>query len=202
MYNNALNLSAINYSLLMKTFTFLFLVFSISVFDVSSGYSRNLPQKEVPEVQKLDRAPNLFQCENMFYSGQPNLETLEWLKTQGVDLIINLRSEDENKDFSESSFDEKDIASKLEMRYISIPVNGYSSYTPENLAKFAEAMNGDYNKVLIHCGSAGRVTTFMMGYLVEYKNYDLSDAIKFGKQIKFSFPLENLLSKEIVWDTK
>ena len=43
---------------------------------------------------------------------------------------------------------------------------------------------------------------FMMAYLVEYKNYALSDAIEYGKQIKFSFPLENLLSKEIVWGTK
>lgn len=186
----------------MKTFTFLLLVFSISIFEVSSGYSGNLPQKEIPEVKKLDRAPNLFQCENMFYSGQPNLETLEWLKTQGVDLIINLRSEDENEEFSESSFDEKEIVSTLKMQYIPIPIAGYDSYTPKNLAKFAEAMNGHYNKVLIHCGSAGRVTYFMMAYLIEYKNYDLSDAIKFGKQIKFSFPLENLLSKEIVWETK
>jgi len=186
----------------MKTFTFLLLIFSISFFHVNSGYSENLSQKKVPEVQKLDRAPNLFQSENMFFSGQPNLETLEWLKTQGVDLIINLRSEDENDEFSESSFDEKEMASKLKMKYISIPVDGYGSYTPENLEKFADAMNGNYNKVLIHCGSAGRVTYFMMAYLVEYKNYALSDAIEYGKQIKFSFPLENLLSKEIVWGTK
>ena len=73
------------------------------------------------------------------FSGQPNLETLEWLKTQDVDLIINLRSEDENDEFSESSFDEKEMASKLKMKYISIPVDGYSSYTPENLEKFAKA---------------------------------------------------------------
>jgi len=186
----------------MKTFTFLLLVFSISVFHVNSGYSENFSQKKVPDVQKLDRAPNLFQSEKMFFSGQPNLETLEWLKTQGVDLLINLRSEDENNEFSESSFDEKEMASKLKMKYISIPVDGYSSYTPENLEKFAKALSEGYKKVLIHCGSASRVTMFMMAYLVEYKNYDLSDAVKFGKQIKFSFPLENMLSKEIDWDTK
>ena len=186
----------------MKTFTFILLVFSFSFVHISSGYSKDFSEKEIPEVQKLDSVPNMFQCENMFYSGQPNLETLEWVQTQGVDLIINLRSENENKDFSESSFNEKEIASELKMQYVSIPVAGHDSYTPENLAKFADAMNGHYNKVLIHCGSAGRVTTFMMAYLVEYKNYDLSDAIRFGKQIKFSFPLENLLSKEIVWDTK
>jgi protein tyrosine phosphatase (PTP) superfamily phosphohydrolase (DUF442 family) len=37
----------------------------------------------------------------MFFSGQPNLEILECLKKQGVDLVINLRSESENEDFAE-----------------------------------------------------------------------------------------------------
>ena len=73
---------------------------------------------------------------------------------------------------------------------------------PKNLEKFAEAMNGKYKKVLIHCGSAGRVTNFMMAYMVEYKDYKLADAIEFGEQIKFSFPLENLLKEEIEWQLK
>jgi hypothetical protein len=39
----------------------------------------------------------------------------------------------------------------------------------------------------------------MIAYLVQYKGYELSDAIEFGKQMKFTFPLENLLDQKILW---
>jgi len=187
---------------LMKNYTFLLLVLLISLWNVQLTNATNFSEKKIPEVQKLDQAPNLFQSGDMFFSGQPSLGTLEWLKDQGVDLVINLRTEDENEDFAETAFNEEEQVDKLKMDYFSLPVSGHDGYSPENLKKFAEALNGKYKKVLIHCGSAGRVTNFMMAYLVEYKDYPLSDAIEFGKQIKFSFPLEDLLSKEIIWDTK
>ena len=186
----------------MKTLTFLLLVFWLPLFSSGHKDSGKLPKKEIPEVQKLDRTPKLYKSENMYFCGQPNLETIEWLKTQGVDLIVNLRSEEENDDFAESSFNEKDIVAKLEIKYISIPIDGYDSYTTENLAKFADALNQSYHSVLIHCGSGGRVTNFMMAYLVDYKDYPLADAIEFGKQLSFKFPLEYLLKEDIVWNTK
>ena len=165
--------------------------------------STNFKEKEIPKIQKLeDIAINMFQSENMFFSGQPNLETLEWLKNQGVDLVINLRSKNENKDFSESAFNEKNAAIKFGMKYISIPISGNESYTKENLTKLGNALSSSYNKVLIHCRSCGRVSDFMIAYLVHYKGYELSEAIEFGKQMRFAFPLENLLDKKILWKTE
>ncbi|WP_297098490.1 sulfur transferase domain-containing protein [uncultured Draconibacterium sp.] len=186
----------------MKTFTLLLFCCTILLFNPPQVDASNLQKKEVPEVEELNNAPNLFKSDNMFFSGQPNLETFEWLKDQGVDLVINLRTEGENEDFAEEAFNEEEMVAKLKMKYVSLPVSGYDGYTPENLEKFAEVMNGKYKKVLIHCGSAGRVTNFMMAYMVEYKGYKLADAIAFGEQIKFSFPLENLLKEEIDWQLK
>ena len=186
----------------MKAFTLLLFCCTALLFSAPQAYSSNLEKKEIPEVKKLDNAPNLFKNDNMFFSGQPNLETFEWLKKQGVDLVINLRTAGENEDFAETAFDEEAMVARLKMKYVSLPIAGYDGYSPESLEKFAEAMNGDYNKVLIHCGSAGRVTYFMMAYLIEYKGYKLADAIAFGEQIKFSFPLEYLLDDKIDWQLK
>lgn len=166
---------------------------------VTSGL---LQEKEIPKVEKVETASNLFKSDNLFLGGQPNLETLEWLKTQGVDLVINLRSEKENEEFSASAFNEKKKVKMLGMEYLSVPVAGYDSYTKENLAKLAAALNGNDNKVLIHCASCGRVSSFMMAYLVKYKGYNLAEAVGFGKQLKFKFPLEDMLDEEIVWETK
>lgn len=179
-----------------------FLSFLVLYCSPSSANSESSKKKEIPKVEKLDRAPNLFKSENMFFSGQPSLETFEWLDSQGVDLVINLRTESENEDFAESAFNEEERVAELDMKYISIPIDGYNSYTTENVEKLAKALNKKYDKVLIHCASCGRVSYFMIAYLHDYKNYPLSDAIAFGKQLKFGFPLDDLLKEEIDWKTK
>lgn len=188
----------------MKAFlllTSLYLSFSFFA-STAKEDSNNPSEKEVPEVQKLERAPNLFQSEDLFFSGQPSLETLEWMKGQGLDLVINLRSESENEDFAESAFNEEKRVKEMGIKYLSIPIDGYDAYTPENLEKLAKALNGKYNKALIHCASCGRVSYFMMAYLVDYKNYDMAEAVAFGEQLKFRFPLEYLLEGEVDWQLK
>ena len=187
----------------MKSSTLLLLLFlgHFMLCFQTTNASQNVPkQKDIPVVEKLDRAPNLFHSDNQFYSGQPSLGTLEWLHSEGVDLVINLRSNDENNDFTESAFNEEEQVTKLGMKYISIPVAGYDSYTPEKLSELAAALSTEHEKVLIHCASCGRVSYFMMAYLVKFKKYELSEAIEFGKQLKFTFPLEYLLEKDIAWD--
>jgi protein tyrosine phosphatase (PTP) superfamily phosphohydrolase (DUF442 family) len=189
----------------MKSFVLLLIAFVLYTFAISEPVSarpKTLSKKEIPTIEKLDFAPNLFKSEKLFFSGQPSLGTLEWLEEQGVDLVINLRSDKENEDFSTSYFNEKEQVLKLGMKYISIPIDGYDSYTTENVALFAKALESKHKKVLIHCASCGRVSYFMMAYLVDYKDYKLTDSVEFGTQLKFTFPLEYLLKHEIDWQTK
>jgi protein tyrosine phosphatase (PTP) superfamily phosphohydrolase (DUF442 family) len=57
-------------------------------------------------------------------------------------------------------------------------------------------MNGN-EKILIYCRTGGRVTNFFMAYLIKNKEYSINEAVKIGKDLRFSFPLENLLNAEI-----
>lgn len=186
-------------SVLYLSFFLIFLVFANSTCFAKSEFS---DKKEMKKVEKLDFAPNLFKSGNMFFSGQPSLETLKWLDSEGVDIVINLRSKEEMEDFKELAFNEEEQVAGLGMKYISIPIDGYDSYTTENVEKLAKALNKKYDKVLIHCASCGRVSYFMIAYLTDYKKYDLADAIAFGEQLKFRFPLEDLLKEEMDWRTK
>ncbi len=187
----------------MKSRNILILLFFICttlVFNTSVASERTInSEKKLNKVEKLTNADNFFRSGNMFFSGQPNLETLEWLDEQGVNLIINLRSEGEMEDFAESAFDEEKAVDKLKMNYISVPIAGLAGFTEENLQLFADALAKPYNKVLVHCASCGRVTNFMVAYLVKYQNYTLNDAIEFGKQLKFSFPIEKLLGGKVTF---
>ncbi len=139
---------------------------------------------------------NLFHYQNYYISGQPTLEALQWLKSQGVTKVINLRSEKENSEYSEYAYDEKTFTQKLGFEYYSIPVDGTKDYNPEKLEAFLSLINNN-EIILIHCLTAVRATNFFMACLVKNKGYAVNKAVKIGRSINFQFPLEKLLGTEI-----
>jgi protein tyrosine phosphatase (PTP) superfamily phosphohydrolase (DUF442 family) len=147
-------------------------------------------------VEIINDFKGSFKYQNYYLSAQPSLEALRWYKSQGVNYIINLRTENENKDFSAYAFNEENIAKELGLEYHSLPIGGSKDYTPENLERFEKLIKGD-EKLLIHCRSAGRATIFFMAYLIQHKGYSVNEAAKIGRQIKFSLPLEKLLDTEL-----
>ena len=176
----------------MKTFLFVLIlnfVFSIGAFAQSDS-------EEDVKVEEIEEFDNLFHYKNWYLGGQPNLEQLKWLRSQGVTKIVTLRTESENEEFEEMAFNEKEMAEDIGIKFVNVPVNGYSDYTPEKLNEVIKEINTD-EKVLLHCRSAGRVTYFFIGYLVRSQNYSLNDAIEIGKQLKYYNPLEDLLGNKI-----
>ena len=124
------------------------------------------------------------------------MKSCKWLWSQGVNKIINLRTENENTEFTESAYNEEINAQKIGFEYHSLSVGGNNDYTPEKLDAFASLINKD-DKILIHCLSAGRATTFFMAYLIKNKGYTINEAADIGRNLRFSFPLEMLLDAKI-----
>lgn len=177
---------------IMRTSVFFFLSSLFFVFNLNAqDHWGNRDSVEVIEDYE-----NLFRFDNFYLSGQPTLELLRWLKSQGVTKIINLRSGGENTTFTEEAYNEQAVAKELGFEYKNIPVEGITDYTPEKLQDFSELIN-ENEKILIHCRSAGRVTYFFMGYLIKTCGYSLNEAIEVGKELKFTFLLEKLLDTEI-----
>ena len=98
------------------------------------------------------------------------------------------------------AFNEEKVILDMGMVYYSLPVDGIKDNTPEKLDELISQLNAE-EKIVIHCASAGRVTDFFMAYLVSGLGYSLDDAVKVGKQLRFSIPLEKLLQKEISLET-
>jgi protein tyrosine phosphatase (PTP) superfamily phosphohydrolase (DUF442 family) len=140
---------------------------------------------------------NLWKSGCFYFSGQPTLETLRWLKSEGVTIVINLRAENENRDFTDNSFNEENVVKELGMSYFSLPVGDKATYSPATVDKFAEILKTNTGKALVHCLSGGRVTFVWIAYLVRHRNYSLNDAIEIGKKIKYAFPLEDFLGSQI-----
>jgi protein tyrosine phosphatase (PTP) superfamily phosphohydrolase (DUF442 family) len=161
------------------------------------AFEGSLNEAPIDSVYRVEGRKDLFRSTNFYFGGQPNLETLRWLKTQGVTTIINLRSEKENKDFAETAFDEASIAGELGMSYASIPLGDKSSYRPQAVDTFAQVLASHGGKAFIHCLSAGRATYLWMAYLVRHRGMSLDDAAMIGRRMKYSTTLEDLLGAKI-----
>jgi protein tyrosine phosphatase (PTP) superfamily phosphohydrolase (DUF442 family) len=157
--------------------------------------------EQTDQVETIDDYYNLYLYQHYYIAGQPSLDEFKWLESKGVTKVINLRTESENEDFASASFNEKSVVEELGMEYHSIPVSGRSGYTPENLTRLGELISED-EIVLIHCGGAGRATSFLMGYLVRFKGYSLDEAVDVGQEMTYFISLENLLDIEITMHAK
>lgn len=153
------------------------------------------------KVEKIKRFNYLYRYQNFYLGGQPTLEELHWLKAQGVSRIINLRTEKENNEYSSSAFNEQSLVKELGFEYFEIPVGSTKDYSPGKLKAVSNRIK-EGEKILLHCRTAGRVTQFFMAYLVKYQGYTINEAIAIGKNMNFSFPLEQLLDVEISMEKK
>ncbi len=151
----------------------------------------------IDSVYKVEGKKDLFRSTNFYFGGQPTLETLRWLKSEGVTLVVNLRSAKENKDFAETAFNEENLAREFGMDYVSIPLGEKPSYRPQVGDTFAIVLNSHTGKAFIHCLSAGRVSYLWVAYLSRHRGYSLDDAVAIGKRIKYPTTLEDLLGAKI-----
>ena len=150
-------------------------------------------------VEVFSDFENLFRFQNFYLSGQPTLEALKWLKSEGVTRIINLRTGEENESYASEAYNEEANAKSMGYEYYSIPIGGSADYSPEKLKKISDKLSKD-EKILIHCRSAGRVTNFFMAYLIQTRSYSVNEAVEVGKELKYSFPLEQILDANIVME--
>jgi uncharacterized protein (TIGR01244 family) len=182
-----------------------FVVMALTFFGRAAIAAEKPAEAALDRVVKVEAIKDLFQTGDFYIGGQPNLETLRWLRSQGMTLVINLRTENENKEFAAASFNEENMVKELGIAYCPIPVGEKDSYSPKTLDRFAQAIKANSGKALVHCASGGRATQLWMAYLVRYRAYALNDAVVIGKQMKFTLPVEDFLGARVsltVEDTK
>jgi protein tyrosine phosphatase (PTP) superfamily phosphohydrolase (DUF442 family) len=148
-------------------------------------------------VQKIEQFSGVYRIGDFYLGKQPDKEIINWLKAEGVELVINLRTEKEIDNFTKSSFNEDSLLKSLRIEYLTLPISYPDSYNQINLQKFINAILEHNGKIFIHCASGGRVKTFFMGYLIETRGYTVNEAMKISNKMDYYFPLSILLEKEI-----
>jgi protein tyrosine phosphatase (PTP) superfamily phosphohydrolase (DUF442 family) len=109
-------------------------------------------QQDVPPIRNFLKVSDQF-CTG----GQPRLEHLAKLKSDGVKAIINLRQPSEHR-----APEEEAEAKKLGLRYFNIPVV-YAEPKEEQVDEFLKITDDPENRpAFIHCTAAIRVGAFWM----------------------------------------
>jgi len=128
-----------------------------------------------------DRAASVG--EDVFVTGQPTERALRWLHEQGVTTVVNLRTPEEMT--RNVKFDEPALVAALGMRYVYLPVRGTGEYpySPETLAKFAEAVRTANGKVLLHCTIAWRASHLWAAYLIKERGIPVEAALANARAI-------------------
>jgi uncharacterized protein (TIGR01244 family) len=142
------------------------------------------PIKFPEKLQRADFQATIADAGPLYVAGQPSEAALREMAAQGVNTVINLRTQREMDNRQQVPYDEAALAKELGLTYVHIPLGGPDTpYTPEAVETFARAFEGANSKVLLHCTVAWRASHMWAAYLVKHKGYTPEEAKRHGAAI-------------------
>lgn len=106
-------------------------------------------------------------------SGQPSVDELAAIASDGTEVVINLALHDDPR---YALPDEAGTVSTLGMTYVHIPVR-FDAPNEAELVAFFDAMEGHRGKkLLVHCAANKRVTAFLGLYRVMREDWEIDRA--------------------------
>ena len=113
--------------------------------------------------------------DSLYRGAQPKEAGLSELKLLGVTTIVDLRGEDQEKVTWE-----RNRAESLGMRFVHIPVSGWSPPTDEQVVQFLSLFRGEPGqKVFVHCRFGDdRTGVFVATYRMTFEKWSAEQAMK------------------------
>jgi tyrosine-protein phosphatase SIW14 len=141
------------------------------------------PFAATAEKLKFAGLPRFGRINDSLYRGaQPYAEGLQQLKKLGITTIIDLRGEDAHKvDW------ERKRAEALGIRFIHLPVSGWSTPSNEQVAQFFSIFRGNTKeRVFVHCRfGEDRTGLFIASYRIAFDHWSPDQAL--NEMLAFGF---------------
>jgi tyrosine-protein phosphatase SIW14 len=147
---------------------------STSTSFAASSYAEKLKFAGLPRFGRIN--------DSLYRGAQPYAEGLQQLKKLGITTIIDLRGEDPHKvDW------ERKQAEALGIRFIHLPVSGWSTPSNEQVAQFFSIFRSKANeKVFVHCRfGEDRTGVFIASYRVAFDHWSTDQAL--NEMLAFGF---------------
>ena len=127
------------------------------------------------EKLRIAGIPNAGKVAEQLYRGaQPRISSLAQLKEIGITTIVDLRAED-----PATRHQERKEADALGIRFVSIPVGGWSNPTNDEIAQFLSLFGGDSKeRVFVHCRfGQDRSSVFVATYRMAIQKWTAEQAL-------------------------
>jgi tyrosine-protein phosphatase SIW14 len=160
----------------------LLLALPLSLFSQSSSQTVSQPsapsftQPVLGQKLHLPGIPNAGKISEVLYRGaQPREVGLSELKILGINTIVDLRGEDREK----ISWERKH-AESLGMRFVNIPISGWSPPTDEQVVQFLSLLRENpAQKIFVHCRFGDdRTGVFTAVYRMAVEKWPADQAMK------------------------
>jgi len=144
-----------------------------------AAFPANLPPSKPLDLGKrlhLAGIPNAGRIDEHLYRGaQPRHGSLKHLRELGVTTIVDLRAED-----SSLREREREEAEALGIRFISIPLGGFSRPAKDQITTFLSLFTGQSpGTVFVHCRlGEDRTGVFVAAYRIAVDHWTVDEAIK------------------------
>ena len=127
------------------------------------------------EKLKLPGVPNAGKInDSLFRGAQPSSEGIAELKKLGITTIVDLRGEDPDKIKWEQQ-----QAESAGMRFVNIPVSGWSPPANDQVAQFLSLFKNHNDKIFVHCKFGDdRTGVFVAAYRMAHDRWLPHQAIK------------------------
>jgi protein tyrosine phosphatase (PTP) superfamily phosphohydrolase (DUF442 family) len=151
----------------------------INIFAVTTALAVGCAAQTPSAPEDFSNIQNFFRVNEQFCTGgQPSMENLQKMKSQGVRSILNLRQASEYNLEEESA-----TAKKLDLRYFNIPVDK-NNLKDEQAEEFLKVTSDPQNRpIFIHCTAANRVGAFWMIRRALVDNWKIEDAEAEGRKV-------------------
>jgi len=155
---------------------FLFLPLRIFAQTAAPASAPSLTPRAFGQKLQIAGVHNAGKITDSLYRGaQPKETGLSELKLLGVTTIVDLRGEDQEKVTWE-----RNRAESLGMRFVPIPVSGWSPPTDEQVVQFLSLFRGEPGqKVFVHCRFGDdRTGVFVATYRMTFEKWSAEQAVK------------------------
>ena len=155
---------------------FLFLPLRIFAQTAAPASAPSLTPRAFGQKLQIAGVHNAGKITDSLYRGaQPKETGLSELKLLGVTTIVDLRGEDQEKITWE-----RNRAESLGMRFVPIPVSGWSPPTDEQVVQFLSLFRGEPGqKVFVHCRFGDdRTGVFVATYRMTFEKWSAEQAMK------------------------
>jgi tyrosine-protein phosphatase SIW14 len=134
---------------------------------MGSAYGQKL---QIPGIKNAGRLNGV-----LYRGAQPHEQSLAQLKALGITTIVDLREEDPAR-----RENEKKEAESLGLKFVSIPVGGWSAPTNEQVVQFLLLFRGKPDeKIFVHCHlGEDRTGVFVAAYRMAVEKWRSEQALK------------------------